>query len=447
MGSLRLFMLDNVSISTTEMIHINSTIKGQVQTNDLLLLQHFEQDLQGFAQQRLNLEEFRNLRLLMRLELDARHPNAHVHMIDNADFTLSGSYGLSQQIKKYIEHRDDVEVALQKFSLVIKLTFSEAQERPLSRQSKPKPTQEKRADDAPDFFPINARYNFDQIILPVALRDEIMSALNIIEHQDLIYERWGFKEVDPIPRSILNFHGAPGTGKTMCAHAIANHLHKPLLSLNYAEIESKFVGEAPKNLQKAFDVAREQDCVLFFDEADSFLGRRIHNVQQGADQALNSLRSQMLILLEEHQGVVIFATNLVSNFDPAFESRILKHLHFELPNQQTRTAILRKLLPPRLPIDHEFTDDELFQLNADTDGLSGREIKNAVLSMLTQNARPDAIFTLEMLGQTLTNAMHQKNQLHEAEQSKTEETARKLKERISEKLSEKLADQNQNLEK
>ncbi|MGC8140941.1 AAA family ATPase, partial [Salmonella enterica] len=82
---------------------------------------------------------------------------------------------------------------------------------------------------------------------------------------------------------------------------------------------------APKNLQAAFDVAKNNDCVLFFDEADSFLGKRITNVVQGADQALNSLRSQMLILLEEFKGIVIFATNLVTNFDTAFESRILKH--------------------------------------------------------------------------------------------------------------------------
>lgn len=73
---------------------------------------------------------------------------------------------------------------------------------------------------------------------------------------------------------------------------------------------------------------------MFFDEADSFLGKRIQNVNQSADQALNSLRSQMLILLEEHSGVVIFATNLVSNFDKAFQSRILKHIKFDLPNEE-----------------------------------------------------------------------------------------------------------------
>ena len=68
--------------------------------------------------------------------------------------------------------------------------------------------------------------------------------------------------------------------------------------------------------------------MLFFDEADSFLGKRIQNVSSSSDQAINSLRSQMLILLEDFEGVVVFATNLADNYDKAFESRICKHISF-----------------------------------------------------------------------------------------------------------------------
>ena len=109
------------------------------------------------------------------------------------------------------------------------------------------------------------------------------------------------------------------------------------------------MGDSAKNLMNAFNTAKEHNCVLFFDEADSFLGKRIQNVTQGADQALNSLRSQMLILLEEFEGVVIFATNLVSNFDQAFESRILKHIKFALPNEEARAVIINKMIPEHLP--------------------------------------------------------------------------------------------------
>jgi SpoVK/Ycf46/Vps4 family AAA+-type ATPase len=232
------------------------------------------------------------------------------------------------------------------------------------------------------FIPTNARYSFKQVILSDEIIQQIFEALNIIKYQDVIYNKWGFEAIDPIPKSVLNFYGPPGTGKTMCAHAIANELGKKILALNYAEIESKYVGEAPKNLMKAFTCAKENDCILFFDEADSFLGKRIQNVTQGADQALNSLRSQMLILLEEFPGVVIFATNLVSNFDKAFESRILKHIRFELPNEEARVQIISKMIPSKLPLDKPLDNEVYVNLSKISEGFSGREIKSAILECM-----------------------------------------------------------------
>ena len=182
----------------------------------------------------------------------------------------------------------------------------------------------------------------------------------------------------------------------MCAHAIASEVNKPLLALNYSEIESKYVGDAPKNLKHAFDTAKKIDAVLFFDEADSFLGKRIQNVSQGAEQALNSLRSQMLILLEEFEGIVIFATNLVSNFDKAFESRILDSIEIPLPDRDGRAKLLRKMTPSKLPLARPFTDDELLEVSDIIEGLSGREIKNALLKMLLNKADyPNHLFTID----------------------------------------------------
>lgn len=239
------------------------------------------------------------------------------------------------------------------------------------------------------YVPVEPKYTLDKVILSTDIKDEILEALNVIANKQLIYEEWGFSEIDPNPRSILNFYGPPGTGKTMTANAIANSLGKRILALSYAEIESKYVGDAPKNLTKAFDSAKKYDAVMFFDEADSFLGKRIQNVTHGSDQALNSLRSQMLMLLENFDGVVIFATNLVSNFDSAFESRILKHIKFELPNNEARKQIIQKLIPAKLPIEEPLSDENLDELSAITEGLSGRELKNAILEVLLRKAKKD----------------------------------------------------------
>ncbi len=224
----------------------------------------------------------------------------------------------------------------------------------------------------------------------------------------------------------------------MCAHAIAHSLGKQLLALNYSEIESKFVGEAAKNLQHAFETAKDCDAVLFFDEADSFLGKRIENVTQGAEQALNSLRSQMLIQLEQFPGVVLFATNLVTNFDHAFESRILKHIQFELPNQEARVAIIRKMLPSKLPME-PLTDDQLMEASNLIDGFSGREIKTAILELLLSKAGTEyPTFTFEDLCNVFTKKYQEKKELARQEEER-------LKKKIEKKLKEKAAE-NQALE-
>ena len=276
-------------------------------------------------------------------------------------------------------------------------------------------------DKKSDFIAQKPYFKFSQMVLSEKLKTNIDEAISLVENKDLIYNEWGFSEIDPCPKAVLDFHGKPGTGKTMCAHAIADSLGKKILVMNVAEIESKYMGEAPQNLQKAFETARKEDCVLFFDEADSFLGKRISNVQQGAEQEINSLRSQMLTLLESHDGLVIFATNLVENYDQAFNSRILYHLEFELPNLEQRAEIIRKKIPSKLPLQQPFTDNDFMTLAALCENWGGREIKNAVLEGITAKAKADkgnAIFTLDDFKAAFNSFAKRKSHLEEKQSGK-----------------------------
>jgi AAA+ superfamily predicted ATPase len=236
------------------------------------------------------------------------------------------------------------------------------------------------------FVPVQPKYSLDKVIMSKEMRMQIEDALSILRNRKKIYEEWGFSEVDPQPKAILSFWGPPGTGKTMCAQALAHEMGVKVLSVNYSEIESKYMGESPKNLDAAFKSAKENNALLFFDEADSFLGKRITNVQQSSDQAINSLRSEMLKRLEEFEGIVIFATNLVKNFDQAFQTRILKHIKFDLPNQEARTEIYKTLIPSKCPLDG-FTDETYDFLSQHSDGFSGRDIRNTVLDTLSNAAK------------------------------------------------------------
>jgi AAA+ superfamily predicted ATPase len=347
----------------------------------------------------------------------------------NASFEIKDSLTVEGKIKGYLENKLFMDIKV--FSLFLNLKY-----RSIAPKSDCRGGNNTAVDGLPNFIPQEPLYSFEQIILPEETKNRILSDLNSIKCQDLIYNQWGFSKVEPKPKSILNFFGPPGTGKTMCAHAIAKELGKPLLALNYSEIESKYVGDAAKNLKKAFDTATEINAVMFFDEADSFLGKRIENVSHGSDQALNSLRSQMLILLEEFEGIVLFATNLVTNFDKAFESRILDHIKLELPNREARAAIISKMLPEKMPLEHRFTDDELLEASDLIDGFAGREIKNAILTMLLDKASmglADPVFTLDDLKEALVKKKDQLEKLKAEENNRRKDKIiKRLQDRIEE---------------
>ena len=154
-------------------------------------------------------------------------------------------------------------------------------------------------------------YNFERLVIPQTLRDSLSHAINLFQYHDLIYNTWGLKANSPFPVVALNFWGPPGTGKTLAAHAIASKLKRKVILASYAQIESMYHGEGPKNVEAIFKAAEEQNALLFIDEADSLLSRRLTDVKQGSENAINSMRSQILICLEKFNGIVIFATNLV----------------------------------------------------------------------------------------------------------------------------------------
>src|SRR5437867_6323019 len=219
---------------------------------------------------------------------------------------------------------------------------------------------------------------FADVILPPETRRSLEEALAQVRHHSLIFSRWGLGERHSSGLGLaFNFAGPPGTGKTICAEAIAHSLGMKLLVVDYAEVESMWAGETPKNIAAAFRAATDQRAVLFFDEADAIAGRRSSAAaslpyQREANITVNVLLRE----LEAFNGVVIFATNLAANFDPAFERRIRTHVRFEMPGVGERERIWK------VQIHHSNTPiarDVDFRLLAERFDVSGGDIKNAVL--------------------------------------------------------------------
>jgi len=219
--------------------------------------------------------------------------------------------------------------------------------------------------------------SFEDVILPPATRRMLDSALAQVHNHALIFGRWGLGERHSTGLGLaFNFAGPPGTGKTICAEAIAGALGKKLLSVNYAEVESMWAGETPKNVAALFRNAAEEDAVLFFDEADAIAARRSMATGSPYQRESNTTVNVLLRELEGFNGVVIFATNLAANFDPAFERRIRTHVRFEMPGAAERERIWRVQIHPMYT---PLAEDVDFAALASQFAVSGGDIKNAVL--------------------------------------------------------------------
>ena len=220
------------------------------------------------------------------------------------------------------------------------------------------------------------RRTFADVVLPPATRRALDQALVQVTSFDLIYRQWGLGERHPGGMALaFNFAGPSGTGKTICAEAVAHALGRRLMIVRYAEVESMWMGETPKNVAAVFRLAREQDAVLFFDEADAIAARRSTSVDHSFQRESNTVVSVLLQELERFNGVVIFATNMAVNFDPAFERRIRTHVLFEMPRLAEREAIWRVQMHPRTPL----APDVNFRALAERFEASGGDIHNAVL--------------------------------------------------------------------
>jgi len=237
-------------------------------------------------------------------------------------------------------------------------------------------------DRAKKYQPTQPLFTFEQLVVTKEVEDDLLLAVDLIELESKVFDEWGLREVEPFPRTALNFHGKPGTGKTLAAHAIASKINRPILVASYAQIESMYHGEGPKNVEAIFMAAERENALLFIDEADSLLSKRLTSVNQGSEQAINSMRSQLLICLERFRGVVIFSTNLVQNYDKAFETRV-RHVNFPMPDEPCRQKIWAKHLPDKMPKAKNVSLEELSKV----DDVCGRDIKNAVIDAAMRVAR------------------------------------------------------------
>ena len=265
---------------------------------------------------------------------------------------------------------------------------------------------EMKKENEEDSMLVHAKYSLSELIISSNTAASISDFLSYKKHENLIFNEWGLSKTHKYQRqTAINFYGPPGTGKTMAAHAIAMELGQPLLMVDYASLESKYVGETSKNIAEIFKKAKETQAIIFFDEADAILSRRVTNMTHATDVSVNQTRSVLLTLMNDYDGLIIFTTNFIENYDPAFMRRILAHIEFELPDLLCRERLWKKYIPESLP-----SKAEIKELAEISETLSGSDISNCVLKAAMSAARQNSeSILIEHFEKSIKEVINSKN--------------------------------------
>lgn len=223
---------------------------------------------------------------------------------------------------------------------------------------------------------VDPRYSWDDLVLPEAKTAQLREICSQVRHHHRVYELWGFgrKLAHGKGLSAL-FAGPPGTGKTMAAEVLAGEVGLGLFKIDLSGVVSKYIGETEKNLSRIFREARTSNAILFFDEADALFGKRTE-VADAHDRYANIETSYLLQQLDEHEGVVLLASNLRANLDEAFTRRIRYVVDFPFPDAAHRQRIWEAHFPAEAPVADDVDPATL----AREFPLAGGNIKNIVLN-------------------------------------------------------------------
>jgi len=193
--------------------------------------------------------------------------------------------------------------------------------------------------------------------------------------------------------------GPPGTGKTLIAKAISNSIQAKYIEISPSIIMG-YPGEAENHIEKIFvALDKEPRAVIFLDEAEWILGKRQEQGSTVMQRITPELLSQLSRIFKQKtkQIVVIAATNMPQNIDPAFlrPGRFDRSFYIRLPDKNAREHIIKLQLDDR---PNQINDSDISEIAEKLDGYSGADIEYIVEESAYkafENIKPrgDAIIT------------------------------------------------------
>jgi cell division protease FtsH len=227
-----------------------------------------------------------------------------------------------------------------------------------------------------------------------------------------------------IPKGVL-LVGAPGTGKTLLAKAVAGEANVPFFSISGSDFVEMFVGVGASRVRDLFKVAKENSpCIIFIDEIDAVGRQRGAGLGGGHDEREQTL-NQLLVEMDGFTGnmgiIIMAATNRPDVLDPALlrPGRFDRQITISLPDMRGRAAILKvharnKKIDPKINLD-EFANR--------IPGFSGADIENLLNEAALLAARDNRTLISEQdLDEAIDRVMMgpaKKSRKYSAEEKKT----------------------------
>jgi transitional endoplasmic reticulum ATPase len=250
------------------------------------------------------------------------------------------------------------------------------------------------------------------------LKDTIQKVREMIElplrHPE-IFERLG---IDP-PKGIL-LYGAPGTGKTLLAKAVANESDANFFYVGGPEIISKYVGESEERLRKLFAEAQENSpSIIFIDEIDAIAPKREEVTGEVEKRMVSQLLTTMDGLKARGEVIVIGATNRPDSIDQALRrpGRFDREIEIGVPDKNDRREILnihvRNMplgkdvdIPEIAGVTHGYTGADLSLLSKEAAIKALRRVL-PIINIEEETLSPEVLDKIIVTKEDFFNAMHE----------------------------------------